>query len=141
MNKEEKAKKISYLKSYKWIEKRIKNLEGELERVRLNEMMPSAKIGDGMPHGSGNQRDLSDYAVTLENYIKRLEESKKELYKRKEEIQRCINRLEPKYAFILEQFYIDEVDAIDIGAKIGYEKTKVYEIRNKALELLKIPEK
>ena len=45
----------------------------------------------------------------------------------------------------LESYYsdyeIDEINAMDIGAKIGYEKTKVYEIRNKALELLKIPEK
>ncbi len=70
---ENKLKK-EYLRNYRQHVKRISRIESELEEVRILKASPSAINNDGMPHGS-DQKDLSDYAVMLDELERKLKKT------------------------------------------------------------------
>ena len=65
--KEENEKKKEYLKQYGKALHQEKRIEEELERLKLDRMLPGALAADGLPKSS-NLSDLSDYAA-VSQYI------------------------------------------------------------------------
>ena len=63
--KEENEKKKEYLKQYGKALRQEKRIEEELERLKLDRMLPGALAADGLPKSS-NLSDLSDYAAEVE---------------------------------------------------------------------------
>lgn len=78
----ENAEKKAFLESYKRQKEKVKRIEEKIAECRLKEL-PGAITYTGMPHGSGANRDLSDYASKLDGLQRELaaERNKKESIK------------------------------------------------------------
>ena len=63
--KEENEKKKEYLKQYGKALRQEKRIEEELERLKLDRMLPGALAADGMPKSS-SLSDLSDYMAKID---------------------------------------------------------------------------
>ena len=63
--KEENEKKKEYLKQYGKALRQEKRIEEELERLKLDRMLPGALAADGLPKSS-NHSDLSDYMAKID---------------------------------------------------------------------------
>ena len=70
--KEENEKKKEYLKRYHVAELAEKEIQEEIDDLRMNKMFP-ALIQDGMPHGSSCM-DLSEYAAQLDELLTELKD-------------------------------------------------------------------
>ena len=73
--KEENEKKKEYLKQYGKALRQEKRIEEELERLKLDRMLPGALAADGLPKSS-NLSDLSDYAAEVDEQERKLVERK-----------------------------------------------------------------
>ena len=64
--KNENERKKEYLRGYRTNRRRVNRIDGEVTELR--ELAKSVKATDysGMPHGSGNQKDLSDELARIE---------------------------------------------------------------------------
>ena len=69
--KEENEKKKEYLKQYGKALHQEKRIEEELERLKLDRMLPGALAADGLPKSS-NLSDLSDYAEVVVDEVRKL---------------------------------------------------------------------
>lgn len=74
--RQENQKKKEYLKGYKTAIKREKRILDQIQKLRMDEMMPAMKYDD-MPHGS-NISDLSDYAVKMDELLEELRQERME---------------------------------------------------------------
>ena len=74
--KEENEKKKEYLKQYGKALRQEKRIEEELERLKLDRMLPGALAADGLPKSS-NLSDLSDYAAEVDEQERKLVEQRK----------------------------------------------------------------
>lgn len=74
--KNENNRKKEYLKGYRTNRRRINRIDDEVTELR--ELAASVKATDysGMPHGSGNQKDLSDELARIDTLEKRLEKER-----------------------------------------------------------------
>ena len=74
--KNENNRKKEYLKGYRTNRRRINRIDDEVTELR--ELAASVKATDysGMPHGSGNQKDLSDELARIDTLEKRLEQER-----------------------------------------------------------------
>ena len=74
--KNENERKKEYLRGYRTNRRRVNRIDGEVTELR--ELAKSVKATDysGMPHGSGNQKDLSDELARIELLEKKLGEEK-----------------------------------------------------------------
>lgn len=70
--KEENEKKKEYLKRYHVAELAEKEIQEEIDDLRMNKMFPTL-IQDGMPHGSSCM-DLSEYAAQLDELLTELKD-------------------------------------------------------------------
>ena len=87
MTPENEAKK-RYLLQYRWGKVELKQVEHDIIRMQL-EALPSAITYDGMPHGSGSNADLSDYAAKLEAMRDRYRAKRDDILAKLEEIDRA----------------------------------------------------
>ena len=69
--KEENEKKKEYLKQYGKALRQEKRIEEELERLKLDRMLPGALAADGLPKSS-NHSDLSDYMAKIDELERKL---------------------------------------------------------------------
>lgn len=71
--KNENNRKKEYLRGYRANRRRISRIDDEVRELR--ELAESTKATDysGMPHGSGNQKDLSDELARIDSLEKKLE--------------------------------------------------------------------
>lgn len=74
--KNENNRKKEYLRGYRANRRRISRIDDEVRELR--ELAKSTKATDysGMPHGSGNQKDLSDELARIDSLEKKLEKEK-----------------------------------------------------------------
>lgn len=74
--KNEDNRKKEYLRGYRANRRRISRIDDEVRELR--ELAESTKATDysGMPHGSGNQKDLSDELARIDSLEKKLEKEK-----------------------------------------------------------------
>ena len=128
-------RKKRYLRSYKESVQREKDIIQELEELRMDKMMPSVKMSDGMPKAAGVHRDLSDYIVRLDAMICRLVREKAEKLKRREEIEIKIDAMgDDQEQRVLRLRYIKGLDWEDVSEKMGYSWAHVHRIHNNALD-------
>ena len=137
--KEENERKKEYLMSYLPCKRMVKNMENQLKELRVKKMYPGMNMGDGLPHGS-RTADMSDYMVAEEKLIEDILKKRSEYIRKYTEIHNTIHALDAIHAEVLELKYLNRLNFTDICKRIGYEKTKVYQLHGEALRMLVIPE-
>ena len=110
------------------------------------EALPSAITYDGMPHGSGSNADLSDYAAKLESMRDRYRAKRDEILQKLEEIDRAISAIpEAKYRILLRERYIN-LNGIklkswsEIASVINYTEETAKNLHGEALKAFEIPD-
>lgn len=136
-NWSENEKKKRYLMSYRWAKKQEERILEEIQTLRMDKMFPSA-VNDGMPKGS-EQRDLSDYAVKLDELIQELKEERLEKVQRLSDIEKSIRQLKNEDAQTIMQLrYIDGLKWEEVCVAINYEWAQMHRIHARALREIKI---
>ena len=136
----ENEKKIEYLSRYKWSVMKMEELELEISRCRLG-ALPGAFTYDGMPRGSGGEKDLSDYAVKLDELIIELKVIRDRAIDELHEISKAIEAVEDAQSNILLRYhyimlYTWEKTADAMGVTPEYARGT---LKGKALKNFKIP--
>lgn len=65
----ENDEKKKYLDRYRRARSSAKELESRLAMLQIDAMVPGQRAADAMPHGSGGDRDLSDYVAKYDEYV------------------------------------------------------------------------
>lgn len=134
---EENKQKKEYLKSYRRAIKREQDILDEIQRLRLDKMLPSV-VNDGMPHGS-NHSDLSDYAAILDEQIDLLKEERLEKVRCYQKIERQIRQMENEdEQEVLRLRYILGMKWEEVAVKMDYSWRQIHRIHSAALLNLKI---
>ena len=136
-NWSENEKKKRYLMSYRWAKKQEERILEEIQELRMDKMFPSV-VNDGMPKGS-EQRDLSDYAVKLDELIQELKKERLEKVRKLKNIEKSIRDLNSEDAqTIMRLRYIDGLKWEEVCVAINYEWAQMHRIHGKALREIKI---
>lgn len=107
-----------YLDGYRFAVKKEKHILDRIQEMRINEMFPSVS-NDGMPKGS-DQRDLSDYAVQIDELMDELKEAESEVDCSRRRIEAVIKKLdEPKERRFIKLKYIELKDCKYIADDLG----------------------
>lgn len=105
--KEENEKKKEYLKQYGKALRQEKRIEEELERLKLDRMLPGALAADGLPKSS-NLSDLSDYMAKIDELERKLIRQRRKKVQIRTEIRERIEELDnEKEKDVLTKRYID----------------------------------
>ena len=135
--KEENEKKKEYLKQYGKALHQKKRIEEELERLKLDRMLPGALAADGLPKSS-NLSDLSDYAAEVDEQERKLVEQRKRRVRIRTEIRERIEQIEDETEKdILTYHYIDLMRWKEICARTGYCWQYVHKKHSDALKNFK----
>ena len=139
MTPENEAKK-EYLSRYRWGIKALEEIEREITQCRLG-ALPGAIAYDGMPHGSGDSSDLSDYAVKIDGLIMKYRRKREELIDSLHEISEAIEAVEePRCNILLRYRYIQLKSWRFIANQMVYSEDYVRrELHSLALKLFTIP--
>lgn len=138
LKKENKEKK-KFLNRFWMMEKEQKDIEEEIEQLRIDRICPSREI-DGMPHGSRTSAGLEDYAAEVDILLHELYKILVDKIKKRKEITAAIDQLEKEeQRMVLRLRYIHRMEWDDICTEIRYEKTRTFEIHGDALKNLQIP--
>ena len=125
------SEKKRYLQQYRKCELAQKQIEEEIERVRLS-FLPSVKLSD-MPHAH-EMRDLSDYIVSTEDLFIRLwaaVDKKRELHK---EIDASIEAMKDESEkAVLRYRYIMGLKWEEIAEEMHYSERRVHYVHGDAL--------
>lgn len=136
--KEENEKKKEYLKQYGKALRQEKRIEEELERLKLDRMLPGALAADGLPKSS-NLSDLSDYMAEVDEQERKLVEQRKKRVRIRTEIRERIEQMEDETEKdVLTYCYIDLMRWKDICRKTGYEWAQVHRKHSEALKNFKM---
>lgn len=132
----ENEEKKKYLKSYKQKKIAVKAIEEQIEEICLAEINPSIKYTN-MPTAH-NARDLSDYAVKLEELHKKLDEAR---YNRVVLCSNIIKKIEAvedeAEQNVLRYRYIACRKWEDICVIMGYEWAQIHRVHSRALRNFK----
>jgi hypothetical protein len=129
----EQEKKKEYLKSYKVKCNKIKSLYEQIETIRTSLESAKGQIITDMPR-SGNQTDLSDGIVSLENVQEKLTNAIREKENLMAEIESKIADVECGIeAIILHKKYIEDKKWEEICCDIGYSWMQTHRYHSKAL--------
>ena len=135
--KEENEKKKEYLKRYHAAELAEKEIQEEIDDLRMNKMFP-ALIQDGMPHGSSCM-DLSEYAAQLDELLTELKDQMEQRIRIRREItQRIEERQDETEKTVLRLRYIHWLQWEQIAKRMGYGWTQVHRIHGRALTNFKM---
>ena len=139
MTPENKQKK-DYLSRYMWYVVKLDEIDQEISKCRMN-ALPGSPAYDGMPHGSGSDADLSNYAAELDRLILEFKENREKCIKALREISAAIEAVkEPKYNILLRYKYIQLKSWRETADAMGYVPEYVRrELHSKALEAFEIP--
>ena len=139
MTPENEAKK-EYLSRYRWDKVSLEEICKEIDACRAN-ALPGGINYDGMPHGSGNNSDLSDYAVKYSELLEKLKAKREQLITDLAEISAAIEAVEdPRSNILLRYRYIQLKDWGDIADAMGYVEDYVRRtLHSRALRDFEIP--
>ena len=133
----ENEEKKEYLKSYQQSVKREQDILDEIQRLRMDKMFPSI-VNDGMPHGS-NQRDLSDYIVTIDEMIEDLKQERLKRAKRQQEIEHRIRQMKDEdEQRVLRLRYIKGLKWEEVAVEMEYSWKQIHRIHSEALKNFKM---
>lgn len=130
--KEENEKKKEYLKRYHVAELAEKEIQEEIDDLRMNKMFP-ALIQDGMPHGSSCM-DLSEYAAQLDELLTELKDQMEQRIRIRREITQRIEAMQDETEkTVLRLRYIHWLKWEQIAERMGYSLRNITKIHGKAL--------
>ena len=141
MTHENEAKK-EYLNRYKWDLEKLKEIDGEITACRLG-ALPGAITYSGMPHGSGNNSDLSNYMLKIDNLLTKFIKKREEAIRDLREISAAIEAVEdPQSNILLRYRYIQCKGWDEVAKYMNYNEVYVRrELHSKALMHFKVPTK
>ena len=135
--KEENEKKKEYLKRYHAAELAEKEIQEEIDDLRMNKMFP-ALLQDGMPHGSSCM-DLSEYAAQLDELLTELKDQMEQRIRIRREITQRIEAMQDETEkTVLRLRYIHWLQWEQIAERMGYGWTQVHRIHGRALTNFKM---
>lgn len=134
--------KKAFLRRYLESKKREKELELEMEELEGRYILPS-KVIDDMPHGSGGDSDLSDFAAQydrLYHKIKRQYARSMTIY---DEIINAIEAMPIGEAgkTVLRYRYVLGIKWEEIAVAMNYSFRRVTQLHGEALSKLKLPKR
>lgn len=136
----ENDRKKEYLRSYRQHVRRIHRINAEIAELREMKVSPGMKANDGMPHGSGGQGDLSEYAADLDEMIQELIDERYMRIKTYQQIARQIKKLKSENEKdVLFYRYITGLDWWEIAEKMKFSERQIYRLHGKALVHFELP--
>lgn len=138
--KNENDRKKEYLRGYRVNRRRISRIDDEVRELR--ELAESTKATDysGMPHGSGNQKDLSDELARIDSLEKKLEMEKSKCIESYISIENQIKTVKNEDENdVLFYRYVKRLRWWEIAEKMECTERWIHKLHGKALEHLKIP--
>ena len=138
--KNENNRKKEYLRGYRTNRRRINRIDDEVTELR--ELAASVKATDysGMPHGSGNQKDLSDELARIDTLEKRLEQEREKYVESYISIENLIKSVKNEDENdVLFYRYIKGLRFWEIAEKMDCTEQWVHKLHGRALGRLKIP--
>lgn len=137
--KNENNLKKEYLRGYRTNRRRINRIDDEVTELR--ELAASVKATDysGMPHGSGNQKDLSDELARIDTLEKRLEQEREKCVESYISIENLIKSVKNEDENdVLFYRYIKGLRFWEIAEKMDCTEQWVHKLHGRALGRLKI---
>ena len=132
----ENEKKKDFLMSYQKEKRRVRRLEEQLEELRRNKMSPSV-TNDGMPHGT-DKKDLSDYAVKVDEVEQELVAARYSRICAFQEVQKRIEAMEDeREKDLLTYRYIRGMKWEEVAVKMDYSWQHLHKIHARALRNFK----
>lgn len=139
--KSENDKKKKHLKGYRTNRRRVNRIDDEL--AELKELAASARAisYSGMPHGSGNQTDLSDEFARITSLEEELKRERSKCIESYVAIENQIKMVEDEDENdVLFYRYVRGLRWWEIAEKMECSEQWVYKLHGKALKHLKLPE-
>nr|DAP19992.1 MAG TPA: Protein of unknown function (DUF722) [Caudoviricetes sp.] len=123
--------------SYQKEKRRVRRLEEQLEELRRNKMSPSV-TNDGMPHGT-DKKDLSDYAVKVDEIEQELVAARYSRICAFQEVQKRIEAMEDeREKDLLTYRYLKGLKWEEICVRMDYKWRQVHRIHAMAIKNLKM---
>lgn len=138
----ENEKKATYLSQYRKSRKLEKQCREELAQLYIDIRVPSVKMSDGMPHGSGNNADLSVSVVSIERYENNLKEQIAQSEQLRADIADAISVLEDREErTILRSMYLDKHKPswVELSNEVNTSIRTAQRIYGRALHNFRIP--
>ena len=128
----ENEEKKEYLKRYHAAVLAEKEIQEEIDQLRMDKMFP-ALIQDGMPHGSSCM-DLSEYAAQLDELLTELKDKMEQRIRIRREITQRIEAMRDETEkTVLRLRYIRWMKWEQIAERMGYSLRNITKIHGKAL--------
>mgnify|MGYP004510728307 CR=1 FL=1 len=135
--REENEKKKEYLKRYHVAVLAEKEIQEEIDQLRMDKMFPGM-IQDGMPHGSSSG-DLSAYAAQLDELLVELKDQMEKRIRIRREITRKIESMQDETEkTVLRLRYIHWMKWERIAERMGYSWKQIHRIHGMALTNFKM---
>lgn len=132
--------KKAYLQQYLPKKRAAVRIEEDIQELRLDKMFPSQKISD-MPRNIGNQQDLSDYMVKLEELEEELIKARYQKIVTYQQIYTDIEAMEDeRFKELLIYRYLRGYGWIKICDKLHVEWAQVHRLHKAAVEAFEIHE-
>lgn len=127
--------KVEWLRRYHRSVSRIDGIEKQIEELRMMELPGGLRLSD-MPKGTGLS-DLSEYGARFDELDRLREEEIRKRDAAFTEIALAVNRIEDAdERRVLRLFFLSDdpdPDVGDICKQMGYERSKVFELRRAAI--------
>lgn len=131
--------KKRWLRRYLEAVKAEKEIALEMEELEGQYILPS-KVIDGMPHGSGGDKDLSAFAAKYDELYSEVKAALEERIEIRREVRAAIESLEDETQKILMLYrYIDGKTWEEIAYRMNYSFRRATQIHGNALARLEIP--
>lgn len=133
-------KKKAWLRRYLYAVKAEQEIALEMEELESQYILPSKAI-DGMPHGSGGDKDLSAFAAKYDELYQQVKAALEKRIEIRMEVRNAIEAMEDEAEKILMLYrYIDGKQWEEIAVRMGYTWRWVMQIHGRALSHFQIPE-
>lgn len=151
---EENKRKVKYLSGYvnalKTVarcKRTIEALNRDIDLLRMKESEPRSNNITGMPSAKNENRDLSDYAASLDRYESQIsslllviDRTMTEAAMEAEKIYYAISSMKTsRYKDILTDVFIGRMTFRDMADKYGYTRGGMYKVYVKALDEFELP--
>ena len=125
------------LKKYISIQRRIEAKEEESERLRAKIESAPTRILTGPPRSTDVADRMADLVAKLIDLREQINKEYDELIKQRDKIIAAINKLEPRYALLLEKRYIQNLRFEQIAIDMIYSVQRIWQMHGKALQKIR----
>lgn len=134
--------KKEYLRSYRPIENRIRQIDDDIRALRMEADSSRAAHYSYIPSASSEHSNIQEsYVIALEEAVSKRLEMKAEYVRKRDEIKNCIHEIgDADLERLLEYRYIDKLSWYEVEKKMNYGKSQVNRMHSKALRKLNYAE-